>query len=132
VLAEVGEARFRELESEALKAVLDRAGPMVLATGGGVVEGQAARGLLARRTTCVWLQVASGELERRMRADPTPRPGLTGQDPVAEIATVLERREPLYAEVAEVRIDCRGLGIAEVARETARRIGNGGRSGCRG
>ena len=132
VLAEIGEPAFRAVEERALREVLGRGGPLVIATGGGVVETAAARGLLAHRATCVWLQVAPAELERRMRADPTPRPSLTGADPKEEIAAVLERRSPLYAEIAEAIVDGRGMDLEEIAREVAFRLGLGGVRGCRG
>jgi len=132
VLAEIGEAAFRDLEERALAKALAGNGPLVLACGGGVVERAAARKLLASRATCVWLRASPQELQRRMRADPTPRPALTGADPVAEIEAVLARREPLYAEVAEIAIDGRGLSPAEIAEEVASRIGRGGIRGCRG
>ena len=132
VLEEIGEPAFRELEERVLRERIAEGGPVVIACGGGVVERERARRLLASRATCVWLRVSATELARRMRADPTPRPSLTGGDPLEEIATVLARREPLYAEVASITIDGRGLAIEEVAAEAASRLGKGGPRGCRG
>ena len=132
VFAEIGEPAFRELEERVLRERIARGGPIVMACGGGVVESRAARELLASRASCVWLRISATELARRMRADPTPRPSLTGADPVEEIATVLERREPLYAEVASITVDGRGLSVEEVAAEVASRLGKGGVRGCRG
>jgi shikimate kinase len=131
VLLALGEPAFRELEARALREVVTRGGPLVLATGGGAVESEASRALLSQRATCVWLRVAQRELERRMRADATLRPSLTGGDAVAEIGAILARREPLYSAVAQFAIDCRGLDAAEIAEETVRRIGRGRTSGCR-
>jgi shikimate kinase len=131
VLARVGEPAFRDLESRALTEILDRPGPFVLATGGGVVEREENRKLLARRTTCVWLRVAPSEMQRRLRADPTPRPALEpGGDPVEELPRIAERRAPAYAETCELQIDCRGLRIGEVARRIAERIGRGRPGTC--
>jgi XRE family aerobic/anaerobic benzoate catabolism transcriptional regulator len=130
VLGRVGEPAFRDLESRALAEVLDRRGPFVLATGGGVVEREANRTLLARRTTCVWLRVAATEMQRRLRSDPTPRPALEGRDAVEELPRVAERREPAYAETCEIELDCRGLRVAEVARRIAERIGRGRPGTC--
>lgn len=132
VLAEVGEPAFREMEERALRETIAKGGPVVVACGGGVVERESSRELLASRATCVWLRVSATELARRMRADPTPRPSLTGGDPVEEIATVLARREPLYAEIAAITIDGRGLGVEEIAAEVVARLGKGGLRGCRG
>ena len=130
VLASVGETAFRALEATALGGILDRPGPFVLATGGGVVERDENRRLLARRTTCVWLRVATGEMQRRMRSDPTLRPALEGGDPVEELPRIAERREPAYAETCELEIDCRGLRVGEVARRIAERIGRGRPGTC--
>jgi shikimate kinase len=131
VLAIAGEPAFRDLESRALAEILDRPGPFVLATGGGVVEREENRKLLARRTTCVWLRVAATEMQRRLRSDPAPRPALEpGGDPVEELPRIAERREPYYAETCELEIDCRGLRIGEVARRIAERIGRGRPGTC--
>ena len=132
LLAAIGEPAFRDLEERALRDRVARGGPVVIACGGGAVERGASRRLLARNTTCVWLRSSPAELARRMRADPTPRPSLTGADPVDEIEAVLARREPFYAEVAAITVDGRGLGIEEIAAEVAGRIGRGGLPGCRG
>lgn len=130
VLERIGEAAFRDLESRALAGILDRPGPFVLATGGGVVEREENRKLLARRTTCVWLRVAASEMQRRLRSDPTPRPALEGLDPVEELPRIAERREPAYAETCELELDCRGLRVGEVARRIAERIGRGRPGTC--
>jgi len=103
-LAELGEPAFRDLETAALERVLARPAPCVLATGGGVVERAANRSLLAA-CTCVWLQVPAAELARRMEADPTPRPGLLGPDPTAEIEELERRRAPLYAVLEPLAVD---------------------------
>ncbi len=131
ILETLGEPAFRDLESRALAEILDRRGPFVLATGGGVVEREENRKLLARRTTCVWLRVAASEMQRRLRADPAPRPALEpGGDPVEELPRIAERREPAYAETCEIEIDGRGLRVGEVARRIAERIGRGRPGTC--
>lgn len=111
---------------------LAKGGPVVIACGGGVVESESSRRALERLATCVWLRVSTKELARRMRSDPTLRPSLTGGDPVGEIEAVLARREPLYAEVAAITIDGRGLGIAETAERVRSELGRSGRRSCRG
>src|SRR5205085_748638 len=108
VLRLLGEPRFRDLESVALITVLARTQPIVLATGGGVVESAANRELLRSRATCLWLQVPLAELARRLRGDLTPRPALLGGDPVEEIAALAQRRSTLYGEVADAVLDAGG------------------------
>lgn len=106
VLTTWGEPAFRSIESQVLRDVLEQRSPRVVATGGGAVLASRNRGLLARHARSVWLRVDPVELARRMRADPTPRPSLTGADPAVEIEFVLAQRAPLYAEVSDLVLEC--------------------------
>ena len=117
VLTAWGEPTFRSLESQVLRDVLEERAPRVVATGGGVVLGARNRGLLARHARSVWLRVDPVELARRMRADPTPRPSLTGADPAVEIELVLAQRAPLYAEVSDLVLECGERGAGALALE---------------
>ena len=106
LIASVGWARFREYEANALKKLIEPSPRIVLATGGGTVEREDNRSWLQRTSRCFYLEVPLELLERRMGADPTERPALEGGgDPVAELGSVLERREALYLSVGE-RIPC--------------------------
>jgi shikimate kinase len=118
ILAAEGEARFRDLESRALERVLSRTEPLVLATGGGVVERARNRMLLRTRARCLWLHVAANELQRRLREDPTLRPALLGKDPVEEVPEVLARRTPLFLELDPEILAC-GTRPAEELLERA-------------
>lgn len=120
VLASVGVDAFRDLEQRALEATLDADRICILATGGGVIERQGNRDLLRERTRCVWLDVEPEELARRMQADPTSRPALLGGDPVTEIETLLVRRHPHYAALAELRLDAGRSSPGDLAGEIAR------------
>jgi len=100
ILCRVGEMEFRTLESRAFLAALERRDPCVIATGGGIVEYAAHRCWLRKRAWTVWLQIPVEELALRLRSDPTPRPALLGDDPIAEIEVLSVRRAPLYAESA--------------------------------
>ena len=121
LLEAVGLEAFRRIEAEALDEVLDgvRDGgtPCVLATGGGVVETAHCRARLAREAKVAWLSVDPTELGRRLRADPTFRPSLTGADPADELAVLLKRRDPLFREVTTWKLDCEGRGIDDLAAD---------------
>lgn len=113
VLARIGIEAFRELEERCLAELLDAGGVRVLATGGGAIERTANRERLAR-TRCVWLDAPVEVLVARQSRDATLRPPLLGGgDPAAETAELARRRAPLYAEVAELRLDA---GAESVAR----------------
>lgn len=106
LLAAAGQARFRELEAGALRRVLEPSPRLVLATGGGVVERADNRSWLARCARGIYLVVPEQLLAARLRADPTPRPALLGDDPVAEIGALLARREPHYRALSEFVLEC--------------------------
>lgn len=108
LVRERGEPAFRDLEAALLVDLL--AGePCVLATGGGVVLRPANRDLLRQRgRPVVWLKAPADVVRSRLAADPTTaarRPGLSGVDPLAEVASTLVAREPLYRECADAMFD---------------------------
>ena len=131
VLAERGEEAFRDLEEQALAAVLgdgtDSDGPadagasnpsrlaplarepsLVVATGGGIVERASNRARLAAARV-VWLRAEPEVLVERQLADPAPRPSLAssppGADLLTEVRALAARRAPWFAEVATEELD---------------------------
>ncbi len=111
-----GEALFRRRESELLSQAL-AAGARVVACGGGVVLDPARRALLRERTLVVWLEVSPAEAARRVGRDGASRPLLRGSDPASELASLLAKRAPLYAEVAAARVATDGRTPDQVAAE---------------
>ena len=121
LIAERGEPAFRDLEAEVLAHLL--AGPpLILATGGGVVLREANRELLRHRgRPVIWLDAAADVVRARLAADPMTavrRPGLSGADPLAEVADTLAARQPHYRACADMRLDTG----AEPAGRIAERI----------
>ena len=112
-----GEPAFRDRETELLSRLLATCDG-VLATGGGVVVREANRRLLVERgRPIVWLDATPESVRRRLEADPATavrRPSLTGGDPFDEVERLLREREPLYAEVADLRIDTSHVSPQEV------------------
>ncbi|MBN9643404.1 shikimate kinase [Corynebacterium mendelii] len=103
VFAEVGEEAFRELEYAAVEKALAKGG--IVALGGGAVETEAVRTLLAGHRV-VWVDVSAEEGARRTSGDDS-RPILAADDPKARYTALLARRAPLYRSVAahKVRTD---------------------------
>ncbi|MGV8677976.1 shikimate kinase, partial [Pseudomonas aeruginosa] len=88
--------RFRELESEALKAA---ARPeTVVATGGGIILAEANRQFMRENGVVIYLQVPVSALIERLEAYPKTeqRPTLTGKPVRDEVGEVLAQREALY------------------------------------
>jgi shikimate kinase/3-dehydroquinate synthase len=109
LFARDGEAAFRVLEREALRAVLAEARASVevvmLATGGGAPCTDEAASLLAAAGPVIWLDAPPEALARR--AATADRPLLAGQGlPEAEATLAAQRasRVPFYAR-ADVRLD---------------------------
>ena len=120
IFASEGEPAFREMEAEAIAALLGRR-PLVLATGGGAVLNANTRRRLADAGPVIYLHADAGTLHARTAADAASgrndRPPLTDLPAAEEVAAVLAAREPLYREVASavVRTD----GPPELVRDWA-------------
>lgn len=120
LLVWAGPLTFRDLEQHELALRLAPGEASVLSPGGGAVERAASRARLAL-TRCFWLDAPPEVLGSRLARDPTPRPALLSDDAAGEVAELARRRAPLYAEVAEARLDaCRP--VEELAEEIAARL----------
>ena len=125
LLSKVGRTTFRELEAYAVRRVFEPCLRCVCATGGGVVERADNRAWLARSATVVWLDAKPETIEARIAADGGARPGLTGDDPVREVRSLLRKRAPLYEGLADLRFEADGSDAAAVqslADEIARAL----------
>lgn len=108
-----GEPGFRMRECAVLAEVLAGDGN-VIATGGGAVLDAGNRDLIRRRGFVVHLHVAVEEQLARLVRDRT-RPLLAGDDREDVLRTLAATREPLYAEVADLRFDTHGCAPGEAA-----------------
>ena len=118
-----GEEGFRQRE-EAMIAELVQERGIVLATGGGVVMREANRRALASNGLVVYLRT-SVEQQLQRTAKDRQRPLLQTADPEKVLRELMERREPLYREIAHLVIDTDQRGpkvvvntiIAQLGRE---------------
>lgn len=101
LFAEVGEAGFRDLESQVLSELCAYT-RLVVATGGGIVTRRENWGQL-RHGVIVWLDVPVTQLHDRLQAD-TSRPLLQSGDRWTQLETLLAQRRSLYAQ-ADVQIE---------------------------
>jgi shikimate kinase len=98
-----GEAGFRQREMQALCQITE-CSRLVVATGGGVVLNPVNRARLLSSTGVVYLHAAPELLYSRTKHD-KGRPLLQVADPLARITCLVERRDPLYREVADVIVE---------------------------
>jgi len=103
IFASDGEARFRELEQQAVAEACASPEPLVIACGGGAVLAPANRRLLRAAGTVVWLRAPTSVLSDRV-ADGSGRPLLaSGTGPNLERLAGL--REGAYAAAAHASVD---------------------------
>ena len=103
IFAQHGEAKFREIEREAMATTLEGP-PSVISPGGGwaAQEGQ----LAVAQPTCltVYLRLMATTAAKRISGEGS-RPLLVGEDPVDKMRTLLKEREPFYLK-AECEVKC--------------------------
>src|SRR3990170_261317 len=115
IFEQEGEARFRELEREAVRRAAEQE-QAVVATGGGAVLAVENRRAMADGLV-VCLDARPEAILKRLRSEDAPvseRPLLTGDDPLGRIAELKARRQHVYA-LADVVIDTEGRTPQQVA-----------------
>lgn len=115
-----GEAGFRARERAALTELLAGDG-VLLATGGGAVLDPGNRQLLHARGFVVHLHVAPEQQLERLARDRT-RPLLARADRDSVLRELALVREPLYAQIADLRFDTAQLCAAEATAQLAQRL----------
>jgi len=108
-----GERRFREVETQVL-VELAAGATTIIVTGGGIVLREENADLLKQLGTIVWLEADEETLfERASRRG--NRPLLQTEYPRQIFSEMLRARAPLYAKVADIRVDTSALTHDEVA-----------------
>jgi shikimate kinase len=97
-----GESGFRDREQQVIDDLSQREG-IVLATGGGVVLRNVNRRRLADRGLVVHLHSPLDRLLARTKNDRN-RPLLQSDNPRKVLEELYAQREPLYAEIADLKI----------------------------
>ncbi|MBN8482874.1 MAG: shikimate kinase [Xanthomonadales bacterium] len=103
-----GEAGFRRREADMLAELVRRRG-IVLSTGGGAVLAPRNRELLAANGFVVWLDTGVEAQLVRLQHD-RKRPLIGVEDRLGRLQQLALERNPLYAEVADLRVASTGQG----------------------
>ncbi len=98
-----GETGFRKRETAILDELTSKKG-IVLATGGGAILKTENRQFLMSRGTVIYLYANIETLVERTSKDRN-RPLLLTEDPQAKLEELLNIRDPLYRETADIIID---------------------------
>ena len=110
-----GEEGFRKRET----AVIDDLSKMdgvVLATGGGAVINPDSRSRLGGRGFVVYLYTTVDQQVARTQKG-RERPLLESTDPRATLQELLDTRDPMYREIADVVVETDGRKVKSVANE---------------
>ncbi|QEP43079.1 shikimate kinase AroK [Ectothiorhodospiraceae bacterium BW-2] len=115
-----GEEGFRRRESEMLDE-LTQLSEVVMATGGGAVLKEQNRQLLRSRGVVIYLYASQEQLYQRTCRDRN-RPLLQTDNPRQKIAELLEQRDPLYRQVADLIVHTEERSVRSVVKEVVARL----------
>src|SRR5258707_12244832 len=117
-----GQEGYRRLEEAALRAQVGRPGPLILATGGGIVAEPVTFDLLLSSFFTGWLKARPEEHMARVRQQGDLRPMADDRAAMQELNAILESREPLYAR-ARVTVDTTGIAVEAAGEKLVGAIG---------
>ncbi|MEO5897686.1 MAG: shikimate kinase [Vicinamibacterales bacterium] len=114
-----GEDYYRRLEREVLQDVLTEARPMIMATGGGLVASPDTFAMLRRSAVTVWLRATPEDHWNRVVRQGDRRPMADHPQAMADLRSLLGRREPLYS-LADHVVDTSAFSVEKVVSEIDR------------
>lgn len=112
LFAQYGEPEFRALEKRVVSRLL-KAGPQILATGGGAFINESTRQAIRRRGISVWLSADLDLLMARVSRRQN-RPLLRTADPRGTMRKLMDERYPVYA-TANIEVKSRDISKEEMA-----------------
>ena len=115
-----GESGFRVREARMIDQLSARSN-IVLATGGGAVLEEKNRKHLSARGTVVYLRASIAQQVDRTSRD-KHRPLLQTDNPEKKIRELIEIREPLYLEVADIVINTNKRNARSVSHEINKQL----------
>ncbi|GAC1327966.1 MAG: helix-turn-helix transcriptional regulator [Beijerinckiaceae bacterium] len=114
IFAMYGQEGYRRFEQAALRRLIAKPGPMLLATGGGIVAEPVTFDLVLSSFYTIWIKAKPEEHMRRVREQGDLRPMGGDASAMQELRAILLSREPFYARARAV-VDTAGSSVAEVA-----------------
>jgi shikimate kinase len=115
-----GEEHFRELETETLRS-LSAEERAIIVTGGGIVLRSENVALLKQLGAVVWLDADEATLRTRIHRL-SDRPLLQTANPEATLSKLLEARERLYRNAADLRVDISQKNPEQIAELILRNV----------
>lgn len=113
IFAKEGEEYFRDLETDMIRSLADRDDKVVISVGGGLPVREVNRELMRHVGKVVYLRTTVDELEKRLKGD-TKRPLLAGGNVREKIISLMDKREALYLDAADVVVDTTGKRFEQI------------------
>jgi shikimate kinase len=113
IFAQHGEKKFRSAETEALRRMRPEEQRIII-TGGGIVLRKENVEILKSQAVIVWLDGDEKTLFARASGK-QKRPLLQTKNPRKAFSQILSARRPVYANIADIRVDTSVLTEEEVA-----------------
>lgn len=113
IFATKGEEAFRDMETETVKELSDTLDNCVISVGGGLVLREVNRELLRKLGTVVYLKASEEELCKRLSKD-TKRPLLQGCGLHEKIHNLMEQREDIYLDAADMIVDTQKMSFEQM------------------
>ncbi|MEC9466684.1 MAG: 3-dehydroquinate synthase, partial [Myxococcota bacterium] len=123
IFKQSGEVAFRARERQALRSVLQREEPTIIATGGGTFIDDTMRTTLAEHAVTLYLETDVATLMSRLstEGEVAARPMLKGPEPAKTVERLLEKRGPIYQR-ADQRVTTTARGVDDVVNEIIRSL----------
>lgn len=110
IMALYGQEGYRKLEADALDRVIATHDRMILAVAGGIVAEPETFVRLLSRFHTVWVKASAQEHMERVRAQGDERPMAGNPEAMAQLRSILDSREALYAR-ADAQLDTSGRSV---------------------
>lgn len=122
IFSEDGEAAFRELEAEVVKAVY-RNRPTVISLGGGALLNPSSSALVKDNSVVVLLSCSVETIISRTSSNKMrPLLNVGAEDIEQRVTTLLAEREVMYTAATDIEIDTDSLSVGEAVSEIIRRL----------
>jgi shikimate kinase len=115
-----GEQGFRKRERTVIDELTQKPG-IVLATGGGAILDPDNRSVLGQRGRVIYLRTPV-DVQLARTASDRNRPLLQTDNPRQRLEELMQVREPLYRETADLVIDTAGKRVRDVVREIVEQL----------
>lgn len=117
IFSEDGEDKFRKIEGEILRNVLEKNKNVVIDCGGGIILKEKNRNILKKNATVICLTAKPQVIAKRISQEKEKRPLLNVPDKIRKIKEILLSRERRYKEISDIIIDTSKRSIKDIVSE---------------